>query len=167
MRRPSEKRCINDDSNKNENEEGDQENIENLIDDISNSGEDSRDSMEDELMKDKLMEDVHHEMMEDDKDRQPQEPTPKKPKFRHRKIILYVASETEMNELQKLEAELQKKSPDKKFVKKAMDTTFPQRRRWIQEECPSVQDILFKYPIFKNSKYVSSYSCYIYSYRCL
>ena len=66
------------------------------------------------------------------------------------------------DELQKLDAELQK-NPNKKFVKKAMDTIFLQRRRWIQEECPSLQDILFKYPIFKNAKYVSSYT-YIFSY---
>ena len=36
-----------------------------------------------------------------------------------------------------------------------MDATFFQRRMWIQEECPSVQEILFKYPVFKKSKYVS------------
>ena len=100
--------------------------------------------------------------MEDDGNHQPQEPRPKKPKFPHKKFRLYMTSEAEMNELQKLDAELQK-NPNKKFVKKAMDTIFLQRRRWIQEECPSLQDILFKYPIFKNAKYVSSYT-YIFSY---
>ena len=76
----------------------------------------------------------------------------KPPKVPHKKIKLSVDTQKEMNQL---EAELQKANPDKKFVKKAMDTTFLQRRSWIQNECPSVKEILFKYPIFKKSKYVS------------
>ena len=81
-----------------------------------------------------------------------QKPRPKKPKVPHKKIKIFVDTQKEMDQL---EAELQKTNPDKKFVKKAMDTTFLQRRRWIQEECPSVQEILLKYPIFKKSKEVS------------
>ena len=69
-----------------------------------------------------------------------------------KKIKLSVDTQKELNQL---EAELQKANPDKKYIKKAMDTTFLQHRSWIQAECPSVNEILMKYPLFKKSKYVS------------
>ena len=157
MRRPSEKWYKNDDGTQKENEE------DNLMDN-DNFGEDPMDEelMDDDLIGDELVEDeltdledklTEDELTEDD--HLPQEPKPKKPKFVHKKI--YLASESEMNDLEKLETELQKKNPNKSFVKKAMDTTFLQRRKWIEEECPPVQEILIKYPIFKKSKYVSTY----------
>lgn len=103
------------------------------------------------------------DLIDDDGDHgsQLQVPRPKKPVVSHKKITVYTNTQNEMDEL---EAELQKIKPDKKFVKKAMGTTFTQRRWWIQEECPSVQQILLKYPVFKKSKYVSVASYYITQY---
>ena len=101
-------------------------------------------------------EEEQNDLTDDDGDQesQSQVSTLKKPIVPHKKIKLCKGTQ-EVSELEKLEAELQKPKPDKKFVKKAMGTTFVQRRWWIQEDCPSVQQILLKYPIFKKSKYVS------------
>jgi len=55
--------------------------------------------------------------------------------------------------MERLKAKLQKENPDKKFVKKALESTFPQRRNWI-EDCPREEEILKKYPVFKKSRYV-------------
>ena len=80
---------------------------------------------------------------------------PKRPKVTHKKICLSDLNAQE--EMERLEAELQKKNPDKKFVKKALESTFPQRRNWIEEDCPLVGEILQKYPVFKKSRYVCMY----------
>lgn len=151
MRRPSEKRCINDESDQKGNEEeGNEEGHQEDTEDSTNH----EDLSEDELM----MED---EVMEDDRgqESQLQESKPKNPpRVPHKKIKLHVASsQKEARDLEKLEAELKKKNPDKKYIKKAMETTFLQRRKWIQEECPSVKEILSKYPLFRKSKYVSAH----------
>lgn len=98
-----------------------------------------------------------------------QQNPPKRPKMIHKKISLSDSNAQE--EMERLEAELQKESPDKKFVKKALESTFPQRRNWIEEDCPLVGEILQKYPIFKKSRYVCSYTVqhenitYLHSYR--
>ena len=85
-----------------------------------------------------------------------QQNPPKKPKMIHKKIDLSDSNAQE--EMERLETELKKKNPDKKFVKKALESTFPQRRNWIEEDCPLVGEILQKYPIFKKSRYVCSYA---------
>ena len=70
-----------------------------------------------------------------------------------------------------LKLNYKKKARTKKFVKKALESTFPQRRNWIEEDCPLVGEILQKYPIFKKSRYVCSYTVqhenitYLHSYR--
>ena len=58
---------------------------------------------------------------------------PKRPKMTHKKI--HVSDSNAQEELERLEAELQKESPDKKFVKKAMESTFAQRRRSRLSTC--------------------------------
>lgn len=116
--------------------------------------EDEVHMVEDEPLEDSLIDDD-----EDQVGIHLQKPRPKKPKFPHKKIILSVDTQKEMKQL---EAELKKTNPDKKFIKKAMDTTFLQRRKWVQEECPTAQEVLLKYPIFKKSKYVSLRDSYIY-----
>ena len=105
---------------------------------------------DDESNKDEAMEENKGSLTltDDDEDERERQP----PKVPHKKIKLSVYTQKEMNQL---EAELQKANPDKEFVEKAMDTTFLQRRSWIQVESPSVNEILIKYPIFKKSKYVS------------
>lgn len=174
MRRPSEKRCKIGADISNEKEDVEQE-----YDEHSKDDKDYSKDVEDEVVEEeeeeeevnvKLM--VEDDLIEHDEDQggQSQEPRPKKPRFPHKKVIKFCAtSQKEMNELKKLEAELQKKDPDKKFVKKALETTFLQRRRWIQEECPSVQEILSKYPIFKKSKYVRERfpMCILYARMCI
>ena len=82
--------------------------------------------------KDEVMVENEGSLIDDDEDQggshlQILKPPPKVP---HKKIKLSVDTQKEMNQL---EAELQKANPDKKFVKKAMDTTFLQRRSWIQK----------------------------------
>ena len=131
MRRPSEK--------------GDQKEKEELqLEDLSGDEGDG------EADKDEIMVKNEDSWIDDDEDQRGSNLQP--PKVPHKKIKLSVDTQKEMNQL---EAELQKANPDKKFVKKAMETTFLQCRSWIQNECPSVKEILFKYPIFKKSKYVS------------
>ena len=105
---------------------------------------------DDESDKDEAMEENKGSLTltDDDEDERERQP----PKVPHKKIKLSVYTQKEMNQL---EAELQKANPDKEFVKKVMDTTFLQRRSWIQVESPSVNEILIKCPIFKKSRYVS------------
>lgn len=54
-----------------------------------------------------------------------------------------------------LENELQKENPKGKRVRRAMKDTFAGRRKWIQDSCPPVSDIIDKFPLLKESKYVS------------
>ena len=137
MRRPSEKGC-----QKDEEQGGNKE----LPDD--DEDESNNDEISDEVAVDEVVDvDEHLEGTS-----LSQKSKPKKPMVPHKKIKLSVDRQEEMKQL---EAELQKKKPDSKFVKKAMDATFLERRMWIQEECPSVKEILLKYPVFKKSKYVS------------
>lgn len=169
MRRPSEKRCKTGDIS-NEKEDVEQEYDEHSKDDKDYS-KDVEDEVEEEEEEVNVKLTVEDDLIEhaEDQGGQSQEPRPKKTRFPHKKVIKFCAtSQKEMNELKKLEAELQKNDPDKKFVKKALETTFLQRRRWIQEECPSVQEILSKYPIFKNlNMYVSVFLCAYCMHACV
>ena len=59
------------------------------------------------------------------------------------------------DQMEVLEAELQKDKPKSKRLRKAMNDTFAGRRQWIQDSCPPVSDILAKFSLLKKSKYVS------------
>ena len=115
-----------------------------------NEDESKDDEVSDEVADDEVADVDEH--LEGTSYSRSQKSKPKKPMVPHKKIKISVDRQKEMKQL---ETELQKKKPDSKFVKKAMDATFLERRMWIQEECPSVKEILLKYPVFKKSKYVS------------
>ena len=57
--------------------------------------------------------------------------------------------------LEDLENALKKDDYDKGFVKKAMKTTYQARRTWLLQECPLVQEVLEKFPVLNNKKYVN------------
>ena len=84
-------------------------------------------------------------------------PHPKKRCSRANDVAVEV-SENQIGEMQKLEEELQKEKPDKKYVKNAMKTTYQARRKWVLEECPPMSAIMDKYPVLTKQAYV----CYFY-----
>jgi len=66
-------------------------------------------------------------------------------------------SAKEVDDLEQLEQTFREDdNPSKRYVKKAMKATFKARRKWIVEECPSVLEVLEKYPVFKEERHVSN-----------
>ena len=73
-------------------------------------------------------------------------------------------SAEEVDDLEQLEQTFrQEANPSKTYIKKAMKATFKTRRKWIVENCPSVLEVLEKYPVFKEDKHVSNMHVCIYS----
>ena len=58
-----------------------------------------------------------------------------------------------------LKAELmEKKHPKSKVIKKLLDDTLIQRRKWITEDQPHVADIIDRFPFFRYERWVSNYT---------
>ena len=68
-------------------------------------------------------------------------------------------SDNELASMEELENALQEDTPDKKYVKKAMKSTYQARRKWILEKCPPITEVLQKFPVLKKTKQVSIIKC--------
>ena len=53
-----------------------------------------------------------------------------------------------------LKDEMKKKTPKSKHIKELMADTWNERRQWMVEECPSVQEVVTKYPPLRLQRWV-------------
>ena len=79
------------------------------------------------------------------------------PKCKKRKIELELSEEDYKENISNLVAEYKKKTNKSHTkIKKIMETTASNRRIWIQETAPSVDEILKMFPCLRTPQYVSS-----------